>query len=142
MNLKEYLNLPNHIQLAYKILYSTPGLIMFIPFVYININLLDFIQFERTSFIIVVIGIYIKSHLTSFWFELVSLYIALACGMILFHVQHTFDDCLRKYNIDFFENGILGSSYFEIPAFFKFFSLGIEYHHIHHLNTRVPSYQL
>lgn len=102
VNLKEYLNMPGHIQMTYKILYSAPGLILCIPLVYLNINALDFIQFERFSLILVVVGIYIKSYFTSFWFEFPSLYIALSCGMILFHVQHTFDDCLREYNIDFF----------------------------------------
>lgn len=29
-----------------------------------------------------------------------------------------------------------------MPEIFKFFTLGIEYHHIHHLNAKVPSYYL
>lgn len=35
-----------------------------------------------------------------------------------------------------------GSTWVYIPPVLDFFTLGIEYHHIHHLNTRVPSYSL
>ena len=31
-----------------------------------------------------------------------------------------------------------GSSFLQVPPLLKFFTLGIEYHHIHHLDIRVP----
>ena len=41
-----------------------------------------------------------------------------------------------------FENGLRGSSFLIIPEALKFFTAAIEYHHVHHLNTRVPLYRL
>ena len=44
--------------------------------------------------------------------------------------------------MDYFENGLKGASYIKVPWFFRFFTFGIEYHHIHHLNARIPGYYL
>ena len=35
-----------------------------------------------------------------------------------------------------------GSSFLYIPEALKYFTLGIEYHHIHHFRTRIPGYML
>ena len=35
-----------------------------------------------------------------------------------------------------------GSSFLQVHPLLKFFTLGIEYHHIHHLDIRVPGYSL
>lgn len=40
-----------------------------------------------------------------------------------------------------FENGMKGSSYLIVPECLKFFTASIEYHNVHHLNTRVPLYR-
>jgi omega-6 fatty acid desaturase (delta-12 desaturase) len=63
-------------------------------------------------------------------------------GVFLFHLQHTFPECMRVKGRDMFENGYYGSSYLILPEFLKLFTGGIEYHHIHHLSSRVPSYHL
>jgi len=64
--------------------------------------------------------------------------------MYLFHAQHTFDGVYKRRteDWDFYANGLLGSSYIQIPEALKWFSCGIEYHHIHHLNVAVPSYKI
>jgi acyl-lipid omega-6 desaturase (Delta-12 desaturase) len=40
------------------------------------------------------------------------------------------------------EAGLLGSTYLLVPWYLKWSTLGIEYHHIHHLTTRIPCYKL
>ena len=35
-----------------------------------------------------------------------------------------------------------GSSFARIPEVLKYFTLGIEYHHIHHFRTKMPGYML
>ena len=40
------------------------------------------------------------------------------------------------------DSGIHGSSFIQIPFFFKYFFMGIEYHHIHHMNSKIPGYNL
>mmetsp|Transcript_11061 Transcript_11061/g.40508 ORF Transcript_11061/g.40508 Transcript_11061/m.40508 type:complete len:420 (+) Transcript_11061:86-1345(+) len=77
-------------------------------------------------------------------FECVEAYLAGFAGMYLFHAQHTFDGVYKRRteDWDFYANGLLGSSYIQIPEALKWFSCGIEYHHIHHLNVAVPSYKI
>ena len=74
----------------------------------------------------------------------VSFYLAIVMGFILFHLQHSVNDPYRKHEIDWNKNeaSLFGSTLLKIPYFLKFFTNGIEYHHLHHLNTRIPSYYL
>lgn len=65
-------------------------------------------------------------------------------GVFLFHAQHTFEGCIRKRteNWSYFDAQYFGSSYLRLPWYCSWATFGIEYHHIHHLNTRVPGYKL
>lgn len=67
---------------------------------------------------------------------------AASFGVFLFHLQHTFPECVRIKGKDFFENGYSGSSFLQVPWWMRPFTGAIEVHHIHHLNSRVPSYRL
>jgi omega-6 fatty acid desaturase (delta-12 desaturase) len=73
-----------------------------------------------------------------------SAIIAMQVGVMIFHLQHTFDNTYRSNSNEwnFFKAGMNGSSYLNVPFIFKNITLGIEYHHIHHLNARVPCYNL
>jgi omega-6 fatty acid desaturase (delta-12 desaturase) len=83
------------------------------------------------------------------WFVL-SASLASLFGFLLFHAQHTFDGVHRRpgSEYDFFENGMLGSSYLVLPRWplvgrvLRWFAYAVEYHHIHHLHPRVPGYHL
>lgn len=76
--------------------------------------------------------------------EYASLYWSAWVGFFLFSVQHTFDGAYKRVEKewDYFDNGMRGSSFFQVPWFLKWFTFGIEYHHIHHLNARVPAYNM
>jgi len=65
-------------------------------------------------------------------------------GVFLFHVQHTFPGSKRRRppRWSYYENGMRSSSFLQLPVFLKYFTFGIEYHHIHHLNAKVPGYRL
>ena len=76
---------------------------------------------------------------------IISIWLSGVIGFILFHVQHTFDGVYREHaNEDwsYFKNGMLGCSYLQLPKILHFFALNIQYHHIHHLNSNVPCYNL
>lgn len=74
----------------------------------------------------------------------ISLYLAAVIGFILFHSQHTFNPAYIKNNSEWNlkESGLEGSSFIKIPLWLKYFTMGIEYHHIHHFMTRIPGYNL
>lgn len=66
-----------------------------------------------------------------------------AGGMILFHLQHVHNPGYQTHgNWNRVRAAIHGSSYLQVPEWMKFFTMGIEYHHIHHMYTKVPGYRL
>jgi omega-6 fatty acid desaturase (delta-12 desaturase) len=80
-------------------------------------------------------------------FLLVQLPITLvsgAAGVWLFYIQHQFEDTYweRHDAWSFHRAGLEGSSFYDLPAVLHWFSGNIGYHHIHHLASRIPNYQL
>jgi omega-6 fatty acid desaturase (delta-12 desaturase) len=75
---------------------------------------------------------------------LVSIYIGSAIGFLLFFNQHTFNPSyvVTNENWNMKDSGLLGSSFIQIPYLLKYFTGGIEYHHIHHINAKIPGYNL
>lgn len=80
------------------------------------------------------------------WVVLQLLVIAMAgsAGIWLFYVQHQFEDVvwLRGDEWDFKEAALKGSSYYKLPKVLQWFTGNIGFHHIHHLSSRVPNYNL
>ncbi len=72
------------------------------------------------------------------------IYISHVIGFLLFHNQHTFNPAYIVTNNDWNhrDSGIIGSSFIQIPYVIKYFFGGIEYHHIHHMNAKIPGYNL
>ena len=73
-----------------------------------------------------------------------SLVLAAAVGVWLFYVQHQFDDTYWKSSGDwsYADAALRGSSYLKLPRILRFFTGNIGLHHVHHLSTRVPNYNL
>ncbi|PKR84807.1 fatty acid desaturase [Heyndrickxia camelliae] len=76
--------------------------------------------------------------------ELPLFYIAAFSGVWLFYVQHQFEDGYFENgdNWNYVEAALKGSSFYKLPKILQWFSGNIGYHHVHHLNSRVPNYQL
>eukprot|EP00941_MAST-03F_sp_MAST-3F-sp1_P006155 g6155.t1 len=88
--------------------------------------------------------IYLYYGFSGLQVEAIVIILFTCIGYLLFHIQHTFEDIYKANDEewDWVENGLGGCSYAQIPFFLKPFTLGIEYHHIHHLNPQIPSYKL
>jgi omega-6 fatty acid desaturase (delta-12 desaturase) len=67
-----------------------------------------------------------------------------AAGVFLFYVQHQFEDTYWENSGDwtFADAALRGSSYLKLPKVLQFFTGNIGLHHVHHLNARVPNYNL
>jgi omega-6 fatty acid desaturase (delta-12 desaturase) len=67
-----------------------------------------------------------------------------AAGVFLFYVQHQFEDTYweRRDDWSFAESALQGSSYLRLPQPLQFFTGNIGIHHVHHLNARIPNYNL
>ena len=65
-------------------------------------------------------------------------------GTLLFFNQHTYNTPYIVENEAWTmrESGLKGSSFIQIPWYLKYFTGGIEYHHIHHYNSKIPGYNL
>jgi len=65
-------------------------------------------------------------------------------GIWLFYVQHQFDHTYwrRSPTWNNTDAALRGSSYLRLPKVLQFFTGSIGLHHVHHLNTKIPSYNL
>lgn len=70
--------------------------------------------------------------------------IASAIGAYLFYAQHNFPGVTFKDNIEWsYENAALeSSSYMVLNPFWRWVTANIGYHHIHHINSKIPFYRL
>lgn len=75
---------------------------------------------------------------------LIALSLAGALGIILFTVQHNFEDSYATGDEgwDYNTAAIEGTSYFDLPRILHWFTADIGYHHVHHLSARIPNYKL
>lgn len=76
--------------------------------------------------------------------DFVGLLVGLSLGFLLFHWQHEVNRgyWVPKEEYYYKDSCLLASTYLIVPFFYKWATLGIEYHHIHHTSTKVPCYQL
>lgn len=65
-------------------------------------------------------------------------------GVWLFSVQHRFEGThwARHDAWDATDAALRGSSYLKLPRVLQWFTGNIGFHHLHHLNTRIPNYRL
>jgi len=65
-------------------------------------------------------------------------------GVWLFYVQHQFEDTYWQNagEWSYADAALRGSSYLRMPKVLQFFTGNIGLHHVHHLSTRVPNYNL
>jgi len=71
-------------------------------------------------------------------------FIACAIGTYFFYAQHNFKDVTFRDNAGWtYETAALeSSSYMKTNPIMAWFSGNIGYHHIHHLNAKIPFYRL
>ena len=73
-----------------------------------------------------------------------SALLAGSVGIWLFYVQHQFEDAYWQSaaDWDYSDAALRGSSYLKLPRVLQFFTGNIGLHHVHHLNSRIPNYNL
>ncbi len=67
-----------------------------------------------------------------------------ALGIWLFYIQHQFEDTYWREHPEwnFHRAGIEGSSFYDLPGILHWFTGNIGFHHVHHLESRIPNYRL
>ena len=76
--------------------------------------------------------------------QLSILYIAAISGLWLFYLQHQYEDVtwFRNKDWNYRKVALEGSTFVKFPKLLQWFSGNIGFHHIHHLNARIPNYYL
>lgn len=65
-------------------------------------------------------------------------------GIWLFYVQHQFEGVYwaRRKKWSALRAAMEGSSFYSLPPLLRWITANIGYHHVHHLNARIPNYRL
>jgi len=76
--------------------------------------------------------------------QIPTVMLAGSAGIWLFYVQHQFEDAYWEGtgSWSYADAALRGSSYLKLPKVLQFFSGNIGLHHVHHLNARIPNYNL
>jgi omega-6 fatty acid desaturase (delta-12 desaturase) len=76
--------------------------------------------------------------------QLSVMYMAGAAGIWLFYIQHQFDPThwSRQEEWSFLDASLQGSSWYKLPKVLQWITGNIGLHHVHHVNARIPNYNL
>jgi len=98
---------------------------------------------------ILIIAMYLLLGLVAGWKAMLAVqfpifYLAGVLGIWLFYVQHTFEHSYFEPSNewDFVQAAVEGSSYYKLPKPLQWITGNIGFHHVHHLNQKVPNYRL
>jgi omega-6 fatty acid desaturase (delta-12 desaturase) len=111
---------------------------------YKDYNMFEIILNDTISNIIISFLLYqmYKNEILCHYLAATLLYTMM--GITLFHNQHTFNPAYvtNKEEWKLKDSSIRNSSFIQVPYYLQFFSANVEYHHIHHLNPKIPTYFL
>lgn len=153
---EEYNSKPWYARLGYRLMRHPVILLTVVPFYVFAIShrfwLPNAGKRERASVIysnlalavVIALVIWLVGWKAFLAIQLPVLAISSTAGLWLFYVQHNFDGTYweRQANWDFYQAGLLGSSFYKLPAVLNWFTGNIGYHHIHHLSPKIPNYYL
>jgi len=76
--------------------------------------------------------------------QLPVIYLAAVFGVWIFYIHHQFEDTYWSGNdkYDVFKAAMEGSSFYKLPRLLRWFSGNIGYHHVHHMNFRIPNFNI
>jgi omega-6 fatty acid desaturase (delta-12 desaturase) len=161
--LKQYKSFSNITRCVYKLV-RTPIFFFTIP-IYIKILIAN--QFRIVKFILyqtydcntpkiylffeqfvstggLILTLYICNLYDILWTFIFSCFFGFTITVMTVHNEHTYNPSYVVGNNDwnYKDSGLRGSSFILIPRAFRYFFHGIEYHHIHHMNAKIPGYNL
>ncbi len=156
MTIEEYLESPLIKRIGYRIVRSPWFLFGFVPlFLFLVKQRFPAPQakaYERKTLHLTSVAVVLLSCVVAYlvgWKEFLIvqtsiLTLAASAGSWLFYIQHQYEDTYweRSESWDYFTASMLGSSYYKLPKVLQFFSGNIGFHHIHHLNSKIPNYHL
>lgn len=101
--------------------------------------------FTNISLGLILTGLYFLLGWKSVLFVIgVTSGVAQIIGCLLFYVQHQYEEVYwdQGGTWDYNTAALDGCSYLKLPKIFQWFTGNIGFHHIHHLNHKIPNYNL
>ena len=155
MTVKEYQRSSVFKKLAYRFMRSyfmrllvTPALWILaprIPMPHLGWKILTSVIVHNIIYGFILYFIIVNSYFLAFaMVYLVPLYMFNFLASVLFYVQHQYEDTSweDKEEWDLYKASIEGSSYLKTGKLMGWVSGNVGCHHVHHLNTKIPSYNL
>lgn len=155
LTVEQFKKMSKRKQLGYRIFRHPLFLLICAPFLYFFINarfaglLNKKLVFSVVLSNVCVLIIYLPILLYfGFWVTLFvfvpAAYFGGVLGVALFYVQHNYPDTqwFKTPKWEHEKASIEGSSLLLLPQPLEWFSHAIGYHHIHHLNSKIPGYRL
>jgi omega-6 fatty acid desaturase (delta-12 desaturase) len=156
MTVSEYRSAPRRTRFMYR-LYRHP-LVMFVPgplIMFLIVNRFNTqcagkrqrrsVLITNASFIVMFIA---AVWALGFWdmlrIALPLIFTAASLGVWLFYIQHQFEGVrwFRHEQWDVMKASMEGCSYYKLPNVLHWFTGNIGLHHIHHVRTAIPNYNL
>ena len=121
---------------------------------FVHVPLISYKNFWKTSYIlikdnIVIAAAYVLCGWLLGWkyFFLIQFTLVFIFGVIafwFFYVQHQHEFSYKQWkeNWDYLLSAIKGSTYYKLPKIWQWLTGNIGIHHIHHLSSRIPNYNL
>jgi omega-6 fatty acid desaturase (delta-12 desaturase) len=158
LTVKEFKESNRTKRFAYRVFRNPVFLFLLTPLIYFTIsNRYPFFQFKgweavRKSQVwnnLIMIAIYLLLGWLLGWreFFLVQLSIIFVFSVVafwFFYVQHQHEETYMRWKDqwDHLLASIRGSTYYKLPKIFQWLTGNIGFHHIHHLNSKIPNYNL
>jgi len=155
MTVREYQAASGLKRIAYRIMRSIVMRLFITPLIWILAPRIPLFHLGRKIFSAIVVhnilyGIILYYIVTKGYFNmfvivyLIPLYIFNFMASIFFYLQHQYEDTSWKQEEewDLYTASIHGSSHLVVGKFLAWVSGNVGCHHIHHLNTKIPSFQL
>ncbi len=153
----EYIQLPIIKKIQYRIYRNTFFMFIFAPIIlFLVLKRFPFdsekswkkerigVFFTTIMIIILDIFLYVMLGVEGLILHLVVMCLTSVFGAWLFFVQHNFEHSYWQHSKSwsFIDSALLGSSYYLLPSLFRILLNNINIHHIHHYQTKIPSYKL
>jgi omega-6 fatty acid desaturase (delta-12 desaturase) len=156
LTVKEYIESSKRQQLVYRIYRSPIALFIFGPIlifvVSYRFSAKESSRRDRESVYLtnlMLLGIVLLALLTIglkafILVELPIIWFGFSVGIWMFYIQHQFEGVYweRHEDWEYYRAAVEGSSFYKLPKILQWFTGNIGFHHVHHLQPRIPNYKL
>ena len=155
---REFRELSRWNQWKYRIYRSAPVMFVLGPLYYalvplripvINLKGWKNVRYSQIFNNIFMLGIYVLLAYLLGWDKFILIHIPLLIAFFViavwfFYVQHQHGEAYKawKNNWEYLLAALQGSTYYKLPKLFQWLTGNIGFHHIHHLSSKIPNYNL